>query len=223
MRALMFDGAYEDQYGTEPLLWQIVPSDRYGRMRWYEIRTKIRGVEIWGRDFDGLGPDDPEAARAASLPLDPSDDLTGCVLTGELPVVVDVAGQHRASVVSFSLDLRPGPAHPPANPANLHLSIVVDGATYQVSDGWLEDGLLRLEAALPSDTQLVACITCLYSDYSPGGHGLMGMNCHRDAKAQYLAVRSKADYWKVPVTEEVPETYRCAQYERRVPGTGYRG
>jgi hypothetical protein len=25
------------------------------------------------------------------------------------------------------------------------------------------------------------------------------------------------------VTEEVPETYLCNEYQRRVPGTGYRG
>lgn len=66
-------------------------------------------------------------------------------------------------------------------------------------------------------------MTCLYSDYSPGGHGLMGIRCHRDAKDQYLKVRSKADYWPVPVTEEVPETYLCDEYQLRIPGTGYRG
>ena len=33
----------------------------------------------------------------------------------------------------------------------------------------------------------------------------------------------KADYWGVPVTEEVPEFYRCDSYEPRIPGTGYRG
>jgi hypothetical protein len=25
------------------------------------------------------------------------------------------------------------------------------------------------------------------------------------------------------VTEDVPETYLCGEYQRRVPGTGYRG
>jgi hypothetical protein len=49
------------------------------------------------------------------------------------------------------------------------------------------------------------------------------MSCHRDAKDQYLAVRSKADYWYVPVTEGVMETYLCPEYQRRVRGTGYRG
>jgi hypothetical protein len=45
---------------------------------------------------------------------------------------------------------------------------------------------------------LACCVTCLYSDYSPGGHGLTGIRCHRGAKEQYLAVRKKADYWSVP-------------------------
>jgi hypothetical protein len=58
-------------------------------------------------------------------------------------------------------------------------------------------------------------VTCLYSDYSPAGHGLRGMRCHRGAKERYLAVRSKADYWSVPVTEEVPETYLCPEYQPR--------
>ncbi|HEV8650852.1 MAG TPA: hypothetical protein VG276_16000 [Actinomycetes bacterium] len=51
----------------------------------------------------------------------------------------------------------------------------------------------------------------------------MGMRCHRDAKQQYLAVKSKHDYWSVPVIEEVMETYLCPEYQRRTPGTGYRG
>jgi hypothetical protein len=67
------------------------------------------------------------------------------------------------------------------------------------------------------------CLTCLLSDYSPAGVDLVGMRCHRDARSRYLAVRSKSDYWGVPVTEEVPEFYRCDSYEPRIPGTGYRG
>jgi hypothetical protein len=91
-----------------------------------------------------------------------------------------------------------------------------------MTDDWFEEGTLRLDDAL-RPSRLVCCVTCLYSDYSPAGHRLMGMRCHRDAKDQYLAVRSKADYFHVPVTEDVPETYLCDEYERRIPGTGYRG
>ncbi len=83
--------------------------------------------------------------------------------------------------------------------------------------------MLRLASQLPERTKLICCVTCLFSDYSPGGHGLTGMFCHRDAKEQYLAVRSKNDYWSVPVAEEVMETYVCEEWANRVSGTGYRG
>jgi hypothetical protein len=67
------------------------------------------------------------------------------------------------------------------------------------------------------------CLTCGLSDYSPGGNGIVGMRCHRDARSQYLASRGKWEYWAVPVTEEVPEFYWCDRFEQRLPGTGYRG
>ena len=49
------------------------------------------------------------------------------------------------------------------------------------------------------------------------------MLCHRDAREQSLAVRSKRHYLGVPATEVVMETYLCPQYEPRVAGNGYRG
>ena len=134
-----------------------------------------------------------------------------------------VDGQRRTATIAFSLDLRRPTASPPGSDRPLSLSLVLDGVGYRVADDWSEDGVQRLERALPPGAQLVCCVTCLFSDYSPGGHGLTGIRCHRGAKEQYLAVRSKADYWSVPVTEEVPETYLCEVYQRRVPGTGYRG
>jgi hypothetical protein len=49
------------------------------------------------------------------------------------------------------------------------------------------------------------------------------MSCHRLDAERYIAVRAKADYWSVPVTEIVMETHRCDTWQPRVPGTGYRG
>ena len=69
----------------------------------------------------------------------------------------------------------------------------------------------------------MCCVTCLFSDYSLSGHGLTGTRCHRGIKEQYLAIKSNTDYWSVPATEEVPEPYLCAEYQCRIPGTGYRG
>ncbi len=222
MKLLSFPGTYEDDDALEKITWHMQPSERPGWSGRYEIRTRIRGIDVWGADFDGLEPDGATELRRDALPLDASGQLSGCVLTGDLPCTVAVADERRPTTIHFELDLRDRPDRPRHDLKNLQLSTVLQGTTHTITDDWFEEGTLRLDEALRPN-RLVCCVTCLYSDYSPGGHGLMGMRCHRDAKDQYLAVRSKADYWPVPVTEDVPETYLCDEYRVRIPGTGYRG
>jgi Family of unknown function (DUF6304) len=223
MEPVRFEGTYLDAIGSEPVSWQIRSSVRPGWDGRYEISTTIRGVEVWGSDFDGLEPVDRDAATSAGLlNLTAWGDVGNCILTGHLPCTAEISGQPVPIAVYFELDLYELAERPVSRPPNLTLSTTVDDTEHVVVDDWFEDGLLRLSAAL-RPARLRCCVTCLYSDYSPAGHGLMGMRCHRDAKEAYLRVRSKTDYWPIPVTEEVPETYLCEQYRPRIPGTGYRG
>ena len=178
-------------------------------------------MPVRGHDFDSLQPDWPDAAGPGALPVNEYGDLTGCVLRGELPCAYEAGGRRRDGVVHFALDLRE--RAPSRDLDNLRLSITIDGTEHAADGGWFEDCLADIAAALPAETRLTNCFTCLYSDYFPAGHPMTGMSCHRDAKPEYLAVRSKHDYWSVPVTEFVPETHLCDDYQRRVPGTGYRG
>jgi hypothetical protein len=222
-----FAGTYRDGRGEDPIVWRVEESARrqpptHGPG--YELHTTIRGVPVWGHDFDGLEPVDPQDPNLARLSLSSSSgELADCVLTGELPCSIERDGNQEPAVVTFCLDVRQYARAPAAAPRNLKLALTVDNTEFSVDDDWFEDGLLRLESLLPAPTRLRCCATCLYSDYSPGGHGLTAMACHRDAKEQYLSVRSKHEYWSVPVTEDVIETYLCPEYQRRVHGTGYRG
>jgi hypothetical protein len=209
-------GSYRDSDGSEDITWAIGPYLGLSRRQpSFEIRTTIRGVGFWGFDFDGLEADDADAARLAGFHLHGENDLTGCVLAGDLPCFFLIAGQLTNSVIRFELDLR--------STEVLRLETRLDDQTIAVEDGWFEDGMLKLAAQLPTGTELSTCVTCLYSDYSPGGHGLTGMSCHRASAERYLAVRSKAEYWGVPITEEVMESHRCEGWTRRIAGTGYRG
>lgn len=227
MRPFSFPGTYSDSRGEESIVWRVDSSRRRQRPAdgpGFELHTTIRDVPCWGYDFDSLEPVDPENPDRNGLSLGPHHgELDECVLTGELPCKVDIDGTPTPSVVRFSLDLRESARSNVAAPRNLTLAIDAGNSEIEVADDWFEDGILRLDALMPAPTRIRCCVTCLYSDYSPGGHGLTGMSCHRDAKEQYLAVRSKHDYWSVPVTEEVMETYVCPEYQRRIPGTGYRG
>jgi hypothetical protein len=223
MRSLSFRGSYQDDAGFERLTWQIRSSRREGYGGRHEISSRIRGIEIWGVDFDGLEPLDPSVIGARhQLHLNTAGELSTCVLTGDLPSTATVAGRTVPIAVVFELDLREQLDRPSHSPKNLRLSTIIDGTSYLVVDDRFEEATLALDRVM-GPHRLRCCVTCLYSDYSPGGNGLMGMRCHREVKQQYLRVRSKADYWPVPVTEEVPETYLCEEYEVRIPGTGYRG
>jgi Family of unknown function (DUF6304) len=218
-----FPGTYADAFGEEEIVWLVEPSRRVSAPG-YELRTVIRGVPCLGHDFDGIELVDSEHVDRTQLPFfDEWGNLAECVLIGELPCAIEIDERVESTVVRFSLDLHKSALKTTAAPRNLTLTVEVDGTGVEVADDWFEGGMLRLDALMPGSSRLRCCVTCLYSDYSPGGHGLMGMSCHRDVKEQYLAVRSKSDYWPVPVTEVVMETYVCREYERRVPGTGYRG
>jgi hypothetical protein len=70
------------------------------------------------------------------------------------------------------------------------------------------------------------CFGCGLSDYSPLGHPLFGgLSCFRDNEIGYRSVRTKADLFRIweTRTELVQETHLCPRFERRKPGTGYRG
>lgn len=216
---IVFAGSYEDAIGVEEITWLVKPSTRRcpREQSGFELWTTIRGVAFWGYDLDGLGADDEALAASRGFG---EGELSDCVLSGALPCVFDQRGTRATGAIRFRLAL---PPRDPARPDNLTLGLAISDQTYQVVDEWFEGGVLRLAKLLPPDTRLICCATCLFSDYSPGGHGLLGMQCHRNAKGQYLAVRSKAEYWGVPVTENVLETHHCDEFQDRVPGTGYRG
>ncbi len=219
---IAFSGVFWDANGRDAITWEVIPSTRRSPpgQTGYELHAHLRGVEFWGYEPDSLEPADAEAAAAQGFG---PGDLTDCIVSGDLPCVFEVDGERVAASVIFRLDLTPLARPAAFDPKYLRLRTTVTGEPVEVLDDWFEGAVPKLEAALPDNVRIRCCYTCLFSDYSPGGHGVLGMSCHRDAKDQYLAVKSKGDYWKVPVTEDVPETHLCGDYERRIEGTGYRG
>lgn len=220
-----FPGSYEDDRGVESIIWHFAPTECNGpHDRRCEVHTVIRGIPLEGFAFDDLAPDHAGADAAAVLPLLNETDeryacvLYRCVLRADLPCVVEVDGSRRPTIVRFTLDLR---ADRP--PLNQHFAIDLTGTTYEVDvDGGLDDGLTRLAATFPLGIRLICCHTCQFAGYSPyGGYDMFGINCHREAKTRYLAVRSRNDYVADLVTEQVPENYLCPEYQYRTPGAGF--
>lgn len=188
----------------------------------------LRGVEFKGRDFDSLEPIDPtDISRLGSFTLN-HGELCACKLTVEIPLAVSVGGQSVQGLLLADLDLGEPRSNGSLNHEMLMLVLIVQDRKYASSgrSGWFEDELLDIQRQLPEGAFLKACITCAFSDYSPGGHGLFGgLACFRDNKSGYKSVKSKSDLFRIWDTksEFVQETYLCAEFERRVPRAGYRG
>lgn len=206
-------GMYSDDRDSTPVTWTIASSVRPGWDGRFEVAGTVRGVRVSGIHFGALESEGPPG----DLPVNAAGELARGTVTAQIPVIIrGVAPGQARLVIEFRLG--EGVREPIVG-----ARLTVDGVEYSQEREEILEGVLGDLARQIEPLLWECCLTCLLSDYSPGGVDLMGMRCHRDARSRYLAVRSKRDYWGVPVTEEVPEFYRCGSYERRIPGTGYRG
>lgn len=212
MEPMTLPGTYSDGRGSTSVTWTIASSTRPGWDGRFEVTGTVRGVRVSGPRFGALECDGPSAA----VPVNAAGELARCIVTAQVPVIIrGVAPGQSRLVIEFRLG---GGIWEPIVGATL----TVGGAAYRQEREEILEVVLGDLARQAEPARWECCLACLLSDYSPGGVDLMGMRCHRNARARYLAVRSKRDYWGVPVTEEVPEFYHCDSYEPRVPGTGYR-
>ena len=217
-----------------PVTYPATYGDRFGEER-TSIRNDgkmlsvtIRGVEFTGGDFDGLEPvvgTDPDMLSSFTLQ---QNALCSCVIDAVIPVPVVTPEGTTEGVLAAHLEL--GDPAPNGGIDREYLSLRLgfgdQAYTSKGWSGWFEDELVDLQRQMSEGTYLKACITCAYSDYSPVGHGLFGgLACFRDNKPGYRSVRTKRELFEVwgTMTEFVQETFLCPEFERRSPGTGYRG
>ena len=195
-----------------------------------KLRVAIRGVEFEGSDFDGFEPLHDIGVRASEFTLLDGRDLCDCRMECEIPMVVVQDGIDLQAILYMRLVLgKPAPRPRGGIDAeDLVLELAFDGKRFMsrgISEGWFEDELQDIQKALLPDAYLKCCFGCGLSDYSPYGHGLFGcMQCYRSCKEAYRKVTSKLQIWPIMgQSESVQETWLCEEFERRKPGTGYRG
>ena len=213
-----YNATYSDAHGSE-----MTTIDNDGET----LSLSLRGVEFVGADFDALEPKGaaPEQLRPFRLN---QGCLCSCRIECRIPVPVYDQGSLRDGALMVALTL----GDPTGNGGldQEQLRIVLEYGGHRIAgpgtSGWFEDELLAIQAQLPEGVFVKACINCQYSDYSPAGHGLFGsMMCFRNLKAEYLEIDTKQEFWSIHGRQErfVQETYLCPEFERRIPGTGYRG
>jgi len=213
-----YQGTYTDKNGSEPI---TICNDGT------TLRTVIRDIVFEGEMFDDFAPvgrDDSDISDRFPLKY---GILESIIIEWKMPIPIWQGDQETESILHVRLEMGPW-AEWNIEYQRLWLVLEYDNRRFTNSkpDAWFEYAMLDIQSQLPDDVYMKACINCLYSDYSPYGHGMFGcMACFRTCKEEYLQVKSKDDYW--PVLEKcqriVQETYLCDKFERRVPGTGYRG
>jgi hypothetical protein len=212
----VYPATYKDRFGEE-----FVSIGNDGKM----LSMVVREVEFRGTDWDGLEPTEPLAAASFTLQ---QGSLCSCTIEADMPVPVVMAGETVDGILKVELELGEPLPHSCLDRESLKLRLQfgnhVPASTGR--SGWFEDELLDLRRQMPANAHLKACINFAFSDYSPYGHGMFGcLACFRGKKAGYRAVAGKKDLFGIwhTMTEFVQETYLCPEFERRLPGTGYRG
>ena len=197
------------------------------------LTMHVRGVRFSGEDFDRFEPQDTSDPMRLSSFSFLHGSLSSCVIEADIPIPVVTPNGEDDALLTFTLELGDPTPTGQMDRERLKLRLATGGQAYHSGgkSGWFEEEMLDLQRRLPAGTYMKACINCAFSDYSPYGHGLFGnMICFRANKAGYLAIPQgenfeKDNYFDVmdTVSERVQETYLCPEFERRVPGTGYRG
>jgi hypothetical protein len=219
MTSATYPGTYTDMHGQEALEFLNDGSI---------LITTIRGVHFNVQDFDSLKPATGTTSNLLATCTLNQGDLCKCVLAFEIPIPILAQGSRTMAKLRATLELGASRADGGIDLERLLLSLFYmnTSVTSSGASSFFECELLEIQAQLPGEVSLCACINCLYSDYSPYGQGLFGsMLCFRNIKDEYLHVTSKFEFWAVHGREDrqVQKTFLCEQFQVRVAGTGYRG
>lgn len=192
------------------------------------LSLTVRGVTFEGNDFDSLKATTPLNNPQLETFTLHHGDLRDCEIECDIPMIL--IDNEDSSESNLHVHLKLGAPRSDGGIENeeLQLRLDIDVRSYYScgQHGWFEDELLEIHEQLSNNRYLKCCFNCAFSDYSPAGSGLFGsMLCFRDSKREYLEVKNKADLLSIleKMTEFVQETYSCSEFEKRLPGTGYRG
>lgn len=194
-----------------------------------QLRMRLRDIEFVATGFDDFEPIDGwRDTYLTRFPESRYQQLSNCSLGFDMPVTLMQRDATYSAFIHVWLVLGQTLANGALDSETLNMRLGFRGKVYGsgVNEGWFEDALSKLGAALPDDVVMKNCFTCAFSDYHPVGSPMFGgMGCFRDKKQAYLKVSTKSDLLTLwdPDLEQVQETYLCEDYQKRIAGTGYRG
>lgn len=193
-----------------------------------KLSMPVRGVTFEGCSPEVLEPiANADAGQLRMFRL-ARKHLTQFQLSWVMEVVVWDGENDLTASLSCEADISESTTNQGFNDSRLKLMLKVAGEEFESSgnSGLFDNELLEIQAFLPPPKLMKSCINCQFSDYSVYAQFSFGsMMCFRNVKEDYVKVRGKHEYLGVQDRYErfVQETFLCDQFERRIPGTGFRG
>lgn len=191
------------------------------------LRMSLRGIEFSGFMFDDFTPDSADETKLASFPFH-AGTLCSYKLECQIPISVLVFDKVVEGNLQAHIEIGDPAPNGGVDLEQIQLTLAVEDKSFKSSGthGWFDDELLEIQAALPNRIFMKCCHSCAFSDYHPVGSGTFGgLACFREHKQEYLAIKDKVSFMHFysKLTDNVQETYLCPEFEKRIPGTGYRG
>lgn len=207
------------------------------------LLMEIEGVRFRGNSFDDFEVVDYESysteqlarftfnKHSGSHPKSDIYELCNCRLEVIIPVVIIKKSslEELETALHFSLELGIPNNNGGIDYESAIFSLHLEQEYFQQEGDVFEVGLDGLKKSIEAAYHFKNCYGCLYADYSPYGLGFFNsLMCFKQQKEAYLDLSTnfnKFDYFKVIEQGfgQVQETYCCPSFEKRVPGTGYRG
>ena len=216
-----YPAKYSDKFGEEQTTIQNDGKDLIMVVREVEFRCSMLD------DWEPTRETNPEHLKSFLIhPI--FNTLYRYKLEFEIPIPVMKSFQVLQGILNIHLDIEGVETNHAGGREDLLLVLQVDEQRFEScgKHGWFDDELQEIVNAMPKDMQIKTCYGCAFSDYSPAGFGLYGgLACFRNTKQEYLSLKGKAAYFKLQdrMAGLVQETYLCDEFEKRIPGTGYRG
>ncbi len=214
-----YPARYHDQWGE---VATVIEND--GKT----LRMVIRDVEFSGTMLDDLESStdvDVDTSQLSMFTLN-RGKLCGCTLEFDMPLTVLFHLERLTGILHVKLTLGLPAPNGGIDREDLLLTLTVADQMFVSpgTSGWFENELLAIHMQLPEGMYMRTCLFCAFSDYHPVGNGLFGcLSCFRQAKQDYLSVRTKNDLlalYRQKLDEAVQETYCCSEFSRRTSPWG---
>ena len=202
---------YQDKYGSE---------DTYFESNGSHLKISIRDIVFEGRGFDDFEPNVRNDLEG-KFDFDKFDCLINFKMVVSMPIYIKIHKNLKTSNLKFTCKYYEG------DPCSLfsNFSITVENIEYFSAIEHrtvMEDALIKLQNTLPVEMDIISCVSCKYTNYSPCGTSEFGaIICLGNFKEQAKKIKHKGDLLdfmeylsKNDLYKFVQETFYCNKYEQ---------